>query len=260
MPGPVGRGMFLRGGDVKTEFLYGIHPVSESIRAGRRKILELFVTRRGRSQRLESLAARATTANLPVHRVSDEKLNAMAGGDAHQGVTARVATCPTVGIEAIGQGAASPFVIILDSILDPQNFGAVVRTALCAGVHGMVIAKDRAAPPSPAVSRASAGALEHMPLARVTNLVAAIERLKADGLWIAGLAPEAEQSVYATDLATPLGIVIGGEQKGIRPLVRKHCDHLVAIPQHGPLDSLNASVAGAVVIYEALRQRRAAGL
>ena len=147
--------------------------------------------------------------------------------------------------------------ILLDGVTDPQNFGAMVRTALCAGAHGMVVTRDRAAPPSPAVAKASAGALEHLPLARVTNLVSALAQLKEAGLWITGLDRGGGQSVYETDLAGAAGIVIGSENKGLRPLVRKHCDTLAAIPQTGPLDSLNASVAAGIVIYEAVRQRRA---
>ena len=183
----------------------------------------------------------------------------MAGVDNHQGIGMRAGPCPLVDLETILGRSPQPLVILLDGVTDPQNFGAVVRSALCAGADGIITAKDRAAPPSPAVAKASAGGLEHLPLARVTNLVSAMGALKEAGLWITGLDRAAVSSVYETDLAGSAGIVIGSEHKGIRPLVRKHCDTLAAIPQHGPLDSLNASVAAGVVIYEAVRQRMAAG-
>jgi 23S rRNA (guanosine2251-2'-O)-methyltransferase len=145
---------------------------------------------------------------------------------------------------------------MLDNILDPQNLGAIIRTALCVGIDGVIMPKDRSAPISPAVSRASAGALEHIRLSRVTNLVQTIKQCKKSGLWIMGLDKGAEQCLYDGDMTGSLAIVLGGEQKGIRPLVKKHCDFLVAIPQLGAVDSLNVSVAAAVAMYEALRQRQ----
>jgi len=148
------------------------------------------------------------------------------------------------------------FLLLADSISDTHNLGALIRTALCAGVDGVIIPKDRAAAPLPSVSRASAGALEHMPVVQVTNLVNTIAELKEKGMWIAGMAADADQSLFESNLTGPLALVIGGEEKGIRPLVRKHCDFLIRIPQEGQIDSLNASVAGAVVMYEAYRQRK----
>ena len=151
-----------------------------------------------------------------------------------------------------------PFVLILDQIVDPQNLGALTRTAHCAGVHGIVIPKDRSAPPSAAVSKASAGALEHICLARVANLVGTIKVLKKAGLWIAGADRGGHHDLFVVDLKGPLALVIGGEEKGLRPLVKKQCDLMVAIPQTGPIGSLNASVAAAVIMYEIFRQRRSA--
>ncbi len=144
---------------------------------------------------------------------------------------------------------------MLDNVLDPQNLGAIIRTALCVGVDSIVLPKDRSAPPTPSVSRASAGALEHIKLTQVTNLVNAIKDCKKKGLWIYGLQKEAEQSIYTTDLSGSIAIVLGGEQKGIRPLVKRNCDFLVSIPQQGPMDSLNASVAASIAMYESFRQR-----
>ena len=145
---------------------------------------------------------------------------------------------------------------MLDNILDPQNLGAVIRTALCAGVDGVVMPKDHSAPPTPAVSKASAGALEHIRLSIVTNLVHTIKQCKNNGIWIIGLQKDAPQSIYAGDLTGSIAILLGGEQKGLRPLVKDNCDFLLSIPQQGPVDSLNASAAAAIAMYEAVRQRR----
>jgi 23S rRNA (guanosine2251-2'-O)-methyltransferase len=150
--------------------------------------------------------------------------------------------------------------LILDGVVDPQNLGALVRTAVCAGLGAVVLPKDRAARPGPAVSRASAGALEYARVVVVPNIVATIQALKPLGLWIAGLDKNEGKPLFASDLSGPLAIVVGAEGKGIRPLVRRHCDFLVAVPQTGPIDSLNASVAGAVVIYESWRQRQAVAI
>ena len=145
---------------------------------------------------------------------------------------------------------------MLDNIQDPRNLGAIIRTALCVGIQGVIVPKDRSAPPTPAVSKASAGALEHIRLARVTNLVQTIKHCKTSGLWIMGLHKDAAQSIYAADMSGSIVLVIGGEQKGIRRLVKKNCDFLVSIPQQGEFNSLNASVAAAVAMYEAFRQRK----
>jgi 23S rRNA (guanosine2251-2'-O)-methyltransferase len=147
------------------------------------------------------------------------------------------------------------FLLMLDNIQDPQNLGAIIRTALCVGIHGVIVPKDRSAPPTPAVSRASCGALEHIRLVRVTNLVQTIKHCKNSGLWVLGLQKDAAQLIYASDLSGSIALVLGGEQKGIRRLVKKHCDFLVSIPQQGAFNSLNASVAAAVAMYEAFRQR-----
>jgi 23S rRNA (guanosine2251-2'-O)-methyltransferase len=148
-----------------------------------------------------------------------------------------------------------PFVVLLDNLQDPQNVGAVIRTAYCAGVDGIVMPRDRSVGLRPSVSKASAGAMEHMPVATVANLVKAIGYFKTNGLWIVGLEGSAAQPLFACDLTLPLGLVIGGEAKGLRPLVKRHCDFLVSIPHARTFNSLNASVAAALAIFEAYRQR-----
>jgi 23S rRNA (guanosine2251-2'-O)-methyltransferase len=155
----------------------------------------------------------------------------------------------------VASGERLPFFLLLDQIVDPHNLGAIIRTALCAGIDGVIIPKDRSAFPTPAVSRISAGALEHVRVAQVNNLARFIKTLKDQHVWIVGLDQNAGHSIYAADLTGATGLVVGGEEKGIRPLVKKKCDLLISIPQSGPLGSLNASVAGAIAIYELYRQR-----
>jgi 23S rRNA (guanosine2251-2'-O)-methyltransferase len=162
-------------------------------------------------------------------------------------------------VDAVRAETSPALVLVLDGIVDPRNFGALIRTALCAGVSGIVVPKDNSAPSSPAASRASAGALEHARVARVNNLVRALYILKEAGLWVYGAAADGDTALWEANLTGPAALCLGGEGKGLRRLVRETCDVLLSIPQEGPLDSLNASVAGALCMYEAFRQRRAAG-
>ncbi len=243
--------------------LWGYHPVYEALRAGRRKIETLFMVQDRISPREEALIQTACKSGVPVQGKTPQQLSTLVGHGRHQGICARVSEFPISSLEdilaSIANGPQTAFILILDQIVDPQNLGAIVRTAQCAGIHGMVIPKDRSAPPSAAASKASAGALEHMQLAYVTNLVGALKRLKSSGLWISGADHRGKDTVFQADLTGPLAIVIGGEEKGIRPLVKKHCDFLVSVPQLGPIGSLNASAAAAVVMYEAFRQRSLGG-
>jgi 23S rRNA (guanosine2251-2'-O)-methyltransferase len=243
----------------KTEILYGIHSVLEALRAGRRHFFELYVAKDNVSKRLGKVVDAADVLNVPVKRVNTARLESMTGTDHHQGICAQTSLYPLVGIaEIVGRAEASPagcFLLLLDNVIDPHNLGALVRTALCAGIDGVVIPKDRSASPTPTVSRASAGALEHISLVRVSNMVNTIKVLKKKGVWIAGLDIAASRSVYLSDLTGSIAVVIGGEEKGIRPLVKNNCDILMSIPQSSRINSLNASVAGAVVVYEAFRQR-----
>lgn len=244
---------------MKTEIIFGHHPVKEAMRAQRRKIHQIYISRDTPSQRSKKMIARAQTDRVPVEQLPADKMSTLTRTDHHQGIGARVSPYPTTDtrtlIDQARESGQPPFFLIADSVLDPHNLGALIRTALSVGVHGIITPKDRSAPPSATVSKASAGALEHVNLARVTNLSRTINRLKEAGLWIFGLDRAAGQTIYAADMSGPTALVVGGEEKGIRPLVKKHCDLLVSIPQHGPLDSLNASVAGAVAMYEGVRQR-----
>ena len=244
---------------MKTEFLYGIHPVAEALAAGRRIFREVFVAADSSSKRLSIIESVAASKDIPVRRVAMTQLNRIVGDSAHQGTAARVGPYPLVNLITVLTQASgsdpSGLLVLLDTIVDPQNLGAIIRTALGAGVEGVVIPRDRAAGPTPAVSKASAGALEHLSLVQVTNLSATIRTLQGHGWWVYGMDRSAELSVFEVDLTGPVAIVIGGEEKGIRPLVKQSCDLLLSIPQRGPLGSLNASVAAAVALYEAYRQR-----
>jgi 23S rRNA (guanosine2251-2'-O)-methyltransferase len=244
---------------MKTEILYGFHPVHEALAANRRTIVKLYVHLDRPRGRLEQIVQSAQSGRHAIEYVQAPQLNAIAGHRQHQGVAAVVTSYPFVAIDVmLDRAAAQPgrhFLLLLDGILDPHNLGALIRTALAVGVHGVVVPKDRAAAPTPAVSKTSAGALEHMLISQVTNLSRTVGFFKEQGMWIIGLDPTAAPSIYETDLTGAQALVIGGEQKGIRPLIRKNCDMLVRIPQIGRVGSLNASVAGAVVMYEAFRQR-----
>ena len=247
----------------KTEILYGIHPVTEALRAARRRFAEILVARDRTDRRMEPVLGLAGAARIPVRRLPPARISTMAGTDAHQGVAARVGPYRFAEMPGMLAGRETPqeppLVLILDGVLDPHNLGAIIRTAVCAGVSGIVIPKDRSARPTPAVSKASAGAMEHVRLVQVTNLARAVRALRQEGLWIFGLDRNADATVFDSHLAEPVAVVIGGEGKGIRRLIREHCDRLIAIPQCGPIDALNASVAAAIVMYEAVRQRRDCG-
>ena len=244
---------------MKKEILYGIHPVFEALKAGRRDFFEVYIAKDKTSKRIDKLVAIAESMKIPVEKVEPLTLKSMTGTDLHQGLGARTGSFPISGISDIFDGVrsndANHLLLLLDNIMDPHNLGALIRTALCVGVDGIIIPKDRSVPPTPAVSKASAGALEHIRLVRVTNMVNTIKDLKEKGLWIAGMEKTSDKSIFFSDLTGPVAIVIGGEEKGMRPLVKKHCDFLMSIPQTGQVNSLNASVAGAVVMYEAFRQR-----
>jgi len=246
---------------VKKEILYGIHPVIEALKAGRRKVFELYVAKGKPSRRVETVRQLAELKAIPLYTVSAARLADMTKTDMHQGVGAGVGAFPFASIHELldrpGPVNQRHLLLILDQLVDPRNLGALIRTALCVGVNGIIIPKNRSALPSALVSKASSGALEHALVARVTNVVHTIQRLKTMAIWIAGMDKAARQSIYASDFSGDHAIIIGGEEKGLRPLVRQQCDYLVSIPQNQTVSSLNASVAGAIVMYEVFRQRGA---
>jgi 23S rRNA (guanosine2251-2'-O)-methyltransferase len=244
---------------VKVDILYGFHPVYEALRAGRRTFHEIYISKQNSNKRIELIRQTAQGKKITVKELNPAKIQGIAGSAAHQGIAASVSAYPLLDvdelIESVTTHRRSPFLLLLDNIVDPHNLGAILRTALCSGVDAVIIPKDRSASPSPAVCKISSGALEHIGVAQVNNLVRCVESLKEKDLWIAGLDPKAPQSIYSATLTGALGLVVGGEEKGLRLLVRKKCDFLVSIPQRATLGSLNASVAGAIAMYESYRQR-----
>jgi 23S rRNA (guanosine2251-2'-O)-methyltransferase len=245
---------------VKKEILFGINPVYESLKAGRRDVFKILITKGKISKRLDQISALAGSLKISVERFSPVALKMISGTDYHQGVCAETGPYPFADLSEMlidsQDVKPKPFLLLLDNIVDPHNLGALVRTAVCVGINGVIVPKDRSVPPTPTVSKSSAGALEHVLLSRVTNMVNAMKILKNMGLWIAGIDRSANESIFDCDMKAFNAVVVGGEGKGIRPLVKQHCDKLLSIPQTGLVDSLNASVAGAVVMYEAYRQRQ----
>jgi len=198
--------------------------------------------------------------NIPVVPQPLEALDQLCPDVRHQGIVAIVGPLPLPKAETALRKMAlkgnDTFSLVLESMEDPHNLGALIRTALCAGVDYIFLPRDRAVSPTPAVSRASAGALEHAPLYSVTNTTALLRTLKKKGVWVAGLDAAGNQSLFQADLTGNMALVVGGEHKGIRPLVKKECDFLLHLPMAGEVTSLNASVAGGIAMYEVLRQRR----
>lgn len=243
----------------QSEILVGIHPVREMLRAGRRTCRTLWLARGQDQPRIAELRSLAEARGIPVQECSAEKLAKRCKDDHHQGVAADVSPFTFTDLGSVLPPAAEvrqdAFLLALDSILDPQNLGAILRSAQCAGIEAVILPKDRSVRPTPVVSKASAGALEHTRLVQVTNLANTLADLKAGGFWVAGTDAASGSSLFESDLTGPLVVVIGSEGKGMRPLVRRRCDFLLAIPQAGVIGSLNASAAAAVVLYEAFRQR-----
>ena len=243
------------------EILYGRQPVREALRARRRQVFKLLLAQgikpAGIVGQILTLAERA---DIPVQTVNRRELDKLGGEVNHQGLAVEVSGYPYVDLaepmEASGHSGTPPFLLLLDHVQDPQNLGSLLRTAEAAGVHGVVIPNRRAAGVTPAAVRASAGAAEQVRVAQVTNLVRAMERLKAEGVWMAGLEATPGAQIYTeADLRGPLGLVIGSEGQGLARLVRETCDYLIRLPMLGQVESLNAAVAGAITLYEARRQR-----
>lgn len=238
--------------------LYGRNPVLEALKQRSRQMEEVLLLPepRGRLLELELLARRL---GLKVSHRSRAELTTLAGHPHHQGVVARVAAKAYVELDELlaipGSRGEAPLFVALDQVQDPQNLGSLLRTAEAAGVHGVILTRHHAAGLTPAAAKAAAGALEHVPVARTHNLVVALERLKAEGCWVVGATPDGAEEAWAADLARPLTLVLGGEGRGLRRLVARRCDLLVRIPLGGRIGSLNVGAAGAILLYEVIRQR-----
>ncbi len=236
----------------------GRNALTEALRSGR-TIDKVFVASGDTDKGLQRLAAQAKEAGAVVVPVDRRKLDAMSTTRAHQGVIALVAAKDYSTIDDILQEAAdrgeAPLLVICDELSDPHNLGAILRSAECAGAHGVIIPKRRSVSLTATVAKASAGAVEYMKVARVTNINAAMDELKKKGVWIFGTAAEGSIPMYQADLTIPTAIVIGSEGDGMSQLVRKNCDVTVHIPMNGRITSLNASAAASILLYEAVRQR-----
>ncbi|HEX2945047.1 MAG TPA: 23S rRNA (guanosine(2251)-2'-O)-methyltransferase RlmB [Clostridia bacterium] len=238
--------------------LEGRNSVIEALKSGR-SINKIFVSKGEREGSVNQIIAMARQNHILIQEVDRGKLDEMSVTHAHQGVIALAAAKDYVEVEKILQIAEEsgrpPFIIILDELTDPYNLGSILRTANAAGVHGIIIPKRRAIGLTAAVSKASAGAIEYVPVARVTNIVQTIESLKKENIWVVGTDSTGEKAYFESDLAGPVALVIGSEGEGMGKLVRESCDFVVNIPMLGKISSLNAAVAGAIVTYEILRQR-----
>ncbi len=242
------------------EVLYGIHPVEEAIRSGARQLDHVSVARDRRDEKLERVVELCRVAGIRVTQESRDTLTKLSRTDMHQGVLAVVKERKFLAIEDLmaGEKDGYRFFLALDGVEDPHNLGALLRTAEGAGVDGVIIPERRSAPITGTVAKTSAGASEHVRVARVTNLVRSLEQLKQKNVWVLGLDERGTPDYTDFDFKTDCVLVLGREGAGLHDLVKKTCDHLLRIPMAGKVSSLNVSVAGAIVMYEAMRQRREA--
>jgi len=245
--------------DRETQFIFGIHPILEKLKASASEVEEIIIGGRSLGPALRSIEAAARAAGVRIIHVPAMELDRLVPGQRHQGVAAKIAAVrylPFAGLlESISSSPAPEQILILDELTDPHNFGALLRTAEATGIEHVIIPKDRSVGVTAAVVKASAGAVHYSKIYKVTNLRRTIQSLKAEGFWIAGLDVQSPERIYDRVLPQRLGIVLGSEGAGIRPLIRRECDFLLSIPMVGKIASLNVAVAGAVFLYELLRQR-----
>ncbi len=239
-----------------TDLIWGIHPVMELLSSSPAQILEIRLQKT--IARAGEIVESARRQGIPYHLV--ENLNELSPAVKHQGVMARVRPFSVMGLNELlkiirRRQADQPLIVALDSIQDPHNFGAIIRSAAAAGAQGIIFAKDRAAPLSGTVAKVSVGAVSRVNLCQVNNISKALKALQDEGFWVFGAAGDGGQGLYEADFNGPVCIVIGSENKGIRPLVKEQCDFLISIPMAGGMDSLNASAAAAVIMFEVVRCR-----
>jgi 23S rRNA (guanosine2251-2'-O)-methyltransferase len=246
--------------DSKRNFVYGLHAVNAVLERAPERLLELWLAQPRDDARSRELRDRALNLGVRIQSVNPEALAKLVGDVAHQGAVAAVRPLKAWDehdlLDALSQVTGDPLLLILDGVTDPHNLGACLRTADAAGVHAVLIPKDRAATVDGVVRKVAAGAAEFVPVASVTNLARTIDMLKERGIWVVGTDAEAPQTLYAADLKRPLALVLGAEGGGMRRLTRERCDFLVRIPMAGRVESLNVSVAAGVVLFEARRQQR----
>lgn len=239
-------------------WIAGINAVASALEHDALNVREMMIEARARNPRLSELAELARGQGIAVRTVSADVLDRIAGGVRHQGIVAHYAAVRSLDeddLVALVEQAEKPLFLILDGVQDPHNLGACLRSAAAAGVTAVVIPKDKSAPVNATVRKTSAGAADRIAVVRVTNLARSLDTLKQAGVWLVGLAGEAEQGLFATDLRGAIGIVMGGEGDGMRRLTRERCDYLVKIPMPGEIESLNVSVAAGIALFETVRQR-----
>lgn len=244
---------------MKVELIFGVNPVKESLQ-GSRGAFNLYVQISATDHRVEKIIKLAEDRGVAVHRREKADLTRMCASSHHQGIALEVEPFRYTEFEdlldSITSSGSTGFLLVLDGILDPHNLGALIRSAACAGADGVIIPRDRACGVTAAAEKASAGAVETIPVSQVTNIAQTLEILKKGGYWVYGLAGEVSQSLYNVKFSGSSALVIGSEGEGIRPLVRKQCDVVMSIPQYGGVSSLNASVAGGVALFEMARGLR----
>ncbi len=239
-------------------FIFGLHAVESLLSKHPERALRLYVQKERQDQKVQTILDLAEAEDIPVDFVPQRELSRLVGDVVHQGV---VASCEKTKVYAendlreIIDANPKPFLLILDGIQDPHNLGACMRSADAAGVHAIIVPKDKSVGITPAVSKVACGAAEIMPFIQVTNLARTMAALKEQGVWLFGAAAEADKSLYQADLVGPVGIVLGAEGQGLRRLTREHCDMLLNIPMTGTVASLNVSVATGIFLFEAVRQR-----
>jgi 23S rRNA (guanosine2251-2'-O)-methyltransferase len=243
----------------KTEILFGFHSVYEALRAEKRQFEGVLISSKRSAGRADKVILLAEKRGIKLEYADPKELDKLTQFAPHQGIVARTSFFPTqkaTQILPLLKKRETPyFILVIESIEDPHNLGALIRTALCADVDYIMIPKDRSCPPSPTVSRSSAGAMEHADIFMITNTASILRDLKESGAWVSGLDAQGTCGLYESDLTGNIVLVIGGEHKGIRPGVQKECDFVLSIPITGKINSLNASVAGGIAMYEAKRQR-----
>ncbi|MFQ5354532.1 MAG: 23S rRNA (guanosine(2251)-2'-O)-methyltransferase RlmB [Thermodesulfobacteriota bacterium] len=244
--------------------IYGVNPVKEALLARQGEIEKILVARETKGRTVSDIIRAAAKQGIPVQKVSNAELARAAGAEKHQGLAALLrGGFGYSGLEDIlvkvrkgREAGRRSLVLVLDSIKDPGNLGSLIRTASCAGVEGVIIPRDRACPVTPVVEKASAGAVSHVAIARVTNLARAVRELKDEGFWAVAIEADGERDIYSADISGDLALIVGSESGGVRRLVREASDECLAIPISGNLGSLNAAQAGAIALFEARRQGR----
>lgn len=241
------------------EWLYGIHALESLLQREPERLIELFVLKGREDERLTNIINQARRFGVSIQFCQRKTLDDKAQGEQHQGLVAKARPgrqYDEKDLDEIVARNATPFLLVLDGVTDPHNLGACLRTADAAGVHAVVVPKDKSASLTPTVRKVACGAAEVIPLIQVTNLARTLKELQQAGVWIVGTAGEAEQDIYQSKLTGPIALVMGAEGKGMRRLTREHCDELIKLPMAGSVSSLNVSVATGICLFEVVRQRQ----